>query len=197
MFIGHFAVGFGAKKYAPRTSLALLLTAPLLSDLLWPWFLLSGWERMCIDPGNTRFVPGPGIFSVVAQFAEVRGLGHGVCPDLSTPRALRARNRDHLARSVEPLGSGLGYAPPRHADLSRQPALRPRAIQLRRGHNGGRDYLARWGCLVVHERNKARRPQRAVRFCHLCRLASGPVRRRLLRPAAQWHLRPRLEQHPV
>ena len=41
----------------PRTSLALLLAAPLLSDLLWPWFLLFGWERVRIDPGNTRFVP--------------------------------------------------------------------------------------------------------------------------------------------
>jgi uncharacterized membrane protein len=57
MFIGHFAVGFAAKKYAPRTSLALLLAAPLLSDLLWPWFLLFGWERVRVDPGNTRFVP--------------------------------------------------------------------------------------------------------------------------------------------
>jgi membrane-bound metal-dependent hydrolase YbcI (DUF457 family) len=57
MFIGHFAVGFGAKKFAPRTSLALLLAAPLLSDLLWPWFLLFGWERVRIDPANTRFTP--------------------------------------------------------------------------------------------------------------------------------------------
>jgi hypothetical protein len=57
MFIGHFAVGFAAKRYAPRTSLALLLAAPLLSDLLWPWFLLFGWERVRVDPGNTRFVP--------------------------------------------------------------------------------------------------------------------------------------------
>jgi hypothetical protein len=57
MFIGHFAVGFAAKKFAPRTSLALLLAAPLFLDLLWPWFLLLGWERVRIDPGNTRFTP--------------------------------------------------------------------------------------------------------------------------------------------
>jgi len=57
MFIGHYAVGFAAKKYAPRTSLAVLLAAPLFSDLLWPPFLLLGWERLRIDPGNTRFVP--------------------------------------------------------------------------------------------------------------------------------------------
>ncbi len=57
MFIGHFAVGFGAKRFAPRTSLALLLAAPLWPDILWPVFLLLGWERMQIDPGNTRFTP--------------------------------------------------------------------------------------------------------------------------------------------
>ncbi len=57
MFIGHFAVGFAAKKFAPRTSLALLLAAPLFLDLLWPWFLLLGWEHVRIDSGNTRFTP--------------------------------------------------------------------------------------------------------------------------------------------
>jgi hypothetical protein len=57
MFIGHFAVGFAATKFAPRTSLAALLAAPVFLDLLWPWFLLFGWERVRIDPGNTRFTP--------------------------------------------------------------------------------------------------------------------------------------------
>jgi|SRR5580692_6456493 hypothetical protein len=57
MFIGHFAIGFAAKKFAPRTSLAALLAAPLLSDMLWPVLLLLGWERARIDPGNTRFTP--------------------------------------------------------------------------------------------------------------------------------------------
>src|SRR5437588_9872370 len=57
MFIGHFAVGFAAKKYAQRTPLVLLLAAPLFADLLWPIFLLLGWEHVRIDPGNTRFTP--------------------------------------------------------------------------------------------------------------------------------------------
>jgi len=55
MFIGHFAVGFAAKKFAPRTSLALLLAAPLLSDILWPFFLILGWEHVRSVPGITRF----------------------------------------------------------------------------------------------------------------------------------------------
>jgi membrane-bound metal-dependent hydrolase YbcI (DUF457 family) len=57
MFIGHFAVGFAAKKYAQRTPLVLLLAAPLFADLLWPIFLLVGWEHVRIDPGNTKFTP--------------------------------------------------------------------------------------------------------------------------------------------
>ena len=57
MFIGHFAVGFAAKRFAPRTSMATLLAAPLFLDLLWPFFLLLGWEKVRIDPGNTRFTP--------------------------------------------------------------------------------------------------------------------------------------------
>ena len=57
MFVGHFAVGFAAKKFAPRSSVAVLLAAPLFADVLWPFFLLLGWEQVRIDPGNTRFTP--------------------------------------------------------------------------------------------------------------------------------------------
>jgi hypothetical protein len=57
MFIGHFAVGFAAKKFAPRASMGVLITAPLFLDVLWPIFLLLGWEHARIDPGNTRYAP--------------------------------------------------------------------------------------------------------------------------------------------
>jgi membrane-bound metal-dependent hydrolase YbcI (DUF457 family) len=57
MFIGHFAVGLAAKKFAPRASLAPLVAAPLFLDILWPPFLLLGWEHVRIDPGNTRYTP--------------------------------------------------------------------------------------------------------------------------------------------
>jgi len=57
MFIGHFAIGFAAKRFAPRTSLAALLSAPLFLDMLCPLFVLAGWEQVRIDPGNTRFTP--------------------------------------------------------------------------------------------------------------------------------------------
>ena len=55
MFIGHFAVGFAAKKFAPRTSLAVLIAAPIFLDVLWPIFLLFGWEHVRIVPGITRY----------------------------------------------------------------------------------------------------------------------------------------------
>jgi hypothetical protein len=55
MFIGHFAVGFAAKKFAPKSSLAVLLAAPLFLDILWPIFLAFGWEHVRIVPGITRY----------------------------------------------------------------------------------------------------------------------------------------------
>ena len=57
MFIGHIAVGLAAKRVAPKTSLGLLVAAPLAVDLLWPIFVLAGVERVRIDPGNTAFTP--------------------------------------------------------------------------------------------------------------------------------------------
>jgi hypothetical protein len=56
MFIGHFAVGLAAKRAAPRTSLGLLITAPVLADLLWPAFLLLGWEHVGINPEGPPFL---------------------------------------------------------------------------------------------------------------------------------------------
>lgn len=57
MFIGHCAVGFAAKRAAPQASLGVLMTAPFLLDLLWPVFLLAGWEQVRIEPGNTVVTP--------------------------------------------------------------------------------------------------------------------------------------------
>jgi len=57
VFIGHFAVGFALKRAAPRTSLGWLMAAPQFLDMLWPCFLLLGWERVRIDPGNTPMTP--------------------------------------------------------------------------------------------------------------------------------------------
>src|SRR6185436_561165 len=56
MFIGHHAVGFAAKRFAPRTSLGLLMAAPLLLDCLWPAFLLLGAEHVRAEPTRPPFL---------------------------------------------------------------------------------------------------------------------------------------------
>ena len=57
MFIGHFAVGFAAKRVAPRLSLAALFAAAQLADVMWPVLVGLGIEQVRIDPGNTAFTP--------------------------------------------------------------------------------------------------------------------------------------------
>src|SRR5438270_704934 len=56
MFIGHYAVGLASKEFAPRTSMGALIAAPILLDLLWPIFLLLGWEHVSIAPNNNPFL---------------------------------------------------------------------------------------------------------------------------------------------
>jgi membrane-bound metal-dependent hydrolase YbcI (DUF457 family) len=57
MFIGHFALGFAAKRWTPRVSLAALFGAAQLADLLWPALVALGIEQVRIDPGNTASTP--------------------------------------------------------------------------------------------------------------------------------------------
>ena len=57
MFLGHYAVGFAAKRLAPRTSLGTLFLSVQLADLLWPLLLLVGLEHVRIDVGNTVVTP--------------------------------------------------------------------------------------------------------------------------------------------
>ena len=57
MFIGHFAVAYGAKRLAPRASLGTLFAAAQLPDLVWPWLVLAGVEHATIAPGDTAFTP--------------------------------------------------------------------------------------------------------------------------------------------
>ena len=56
MFIGHYAVGLASKKLAPGASLGALIAAPILLDLLWPIFLLLGWENVSIEPNRNPFL---------------------------------------------------------------------------------------------------------------------------------------------
>ncbi len=57
MFLGHIAVGLGAKRLTPRTSLGALLLSAQFLDLVWPAMLLLGLEHVQIEPGNTCVTP--------------------------------------------------------------------------------------------------------------------------------------------
>jgi hypothetical protein len=57
MFIGHFGLGFAAKRVAPKVSLGWLFVAAQFLDLLWPSLLLLGVERVRIVPGETVVTP--------------------------------------------------------------------------------------------------------------------------------------------
>jgi hypothetical protein len=56
VFIGHYALGLAAKRVAPRASLGTLFLAPSLADLLWPVFLLLGWEQVRVTGGANPFL---------------------------------------------------------------------------------------------------------------------------------------------
>ena len=81
MFIGHYGIGLGAKKAAPKISLGTLVLASQFLDLLWPTFLLLGWENVKIEPGFTKLAPLNFInypWSHSLLMALVWGLGFGL-----------------------------------------------------------------------------------------------------------------------
>ncbi len=57
MFVGHYALGFAAKRVAPRASLGTLFAAAQALDLVWPVLVLAGVERVRVAPGDTAFTP--------------------------------------------------------------------------------------------------------------------------------------------
>jgi hypothetical protein len=56
MFVGHYAVGLAAKRFAPRTSLGILIAAPILLDLLWSILVLAGREHVSIVDSSNPFL---------------------------------------------------------------------------------------------------------------------------------------------
>ncbi len=57
MFIGHYAIGLGAKRFAPAVSLGTFFLAVQFADLLWPTLVLLGVENFEIEPGITAVTP--------------------------------------------------------------------------------------------------------------------------------------------
>ena len=50
-------MALAAKRLAPRASLAVLILAAQLADVMWPVLVALGIEQVRIDPGNTAFTP--------------------------------------------------------------------------------------------------------------------------------------------
>lgn len=57
MFIGHFAAALVAKRIDSQPSLGSTFMAAQWLDLLWPVLLLTGTERVMIEPGNSATTP--------------------------------------------------------------------------------------------------------------------------------------------
>ena len=57
MFIGHFALAYGSRKWGQLSSLAVMFVAVQFLDLLWPIFVIAGIETFEIEPGNTALTP--------------------------------------------------------------------------------------------------------------------------------------------
>jgi hypothetical protein len=176
MFIGHFAVGFAAKKFAPRTSMAFLLAARLFLDMLWPIFVLAGWEQVRIDPGDTRytlldFVHYPWSHSLLMSIVWATLLAllyHRIAGDRTGPIALWIGGR-------KPLGVRLDHASSRHAALSRRPAPRTWLMEFNCRHDGCRNRHARcWG-VALRACDSCRGPHRKICVRRVCGLTGVAV----------------------
>jgi membrane-bound metal-dependent hydrolase YbcI (DUF457 family) len=82
MFVGHFAVGFAAKRAAPAVSLGTLFLAAQWLDLVWPTLVVAGVETVRLAPGLTAvtpldFVSYPWSHSLAAALVWALVLGGG------------------------------------------------------------------------------------------------------------------------
>jgi LexA-binding, inner membrane-associated putative hydrolase len=57
MFLGHFAAALVAGRAEPRLPLGTALLASELPDVIWPWLVLTGVEKVEIVPGDTVVTP--------------------------------------------------------------------------------------------------------------------------------------------
>ena len=129
MFIGHFALGFGAKKAAPAVSLGTLFLACQFADLLWPTLVLIGIERVDVTPGVTAMTPLDFVsYPVLAQPGRAVRVGVAVGGVYALARRPRRWRRDRAA-GHQPLGARRRDAPARHAaDAERPGAAGARAV---------------------------------------------------------------------
>jgi len=74
MIIGHYAVGFASKRFAPRSSLGVLMAAPLLLDLLWTIFITLRWAPVSVSALAFLSYPYSHSLAMAALWATVFSL---------------------------------------------------------------------------------------------------------------------------
>ena len=106
MFIGHFAVAFAAKRAAPRTSLGVTFVAAQLVDMLWPIFLLLGWEQVRIEPNANPFLTLDFTnYPWTHSLADGRGVGSRVRRTVFRGHEIQTRCDRRRAARAESLGA--------------------------------------------------------------------------------------------
>jgi hypothetical protein len=169
VFLGHFALGFAAKKADTGVSLATALVAAQLADVVWPFLILSGVERVAIAPGDTpvtplRFESFPYSHSLVAL--ALWGTAFGALHYLSRRRGRGAILLGLLVLShwvldvvshrpdvpLTPWGAtllGLGLWRSRPATLAAEGLLFACGVAVYVAATRGRDGAGRWGLATL------------------------------------------------
>jgi hypothetical protein len=169
MFLGHFALGFAAKKVDANVSLGTSFVAAQLADVVWPGLVLTGVERVAIAPGDTavtplRFESYPYSHSLVAL--AVWGAALGAVHFFSRRRARAAVLLALLVLShwvldvishrpdvpLSPWGGtvlGLGLWHSRPATFAVEGSLFACGVALYVAATRGRDGAGRWGLVAL------------------------------------------------
>jgi hypothetical protein len=90
VLLGHFAVAAASKRVAPKAPLWTLFLAAEWADVVWPVLVLTGVERVRIDPGNTAVTP-LAFVSYPFTHSLAMDLGWGVLLGLAAYWLLRDR----------------------------------------------------------------------------------------------------------
>ena len=189
MFVGHFGLGFGAKKAAPAVSLGTLFVACQFADLLWPTLVLLGYERVEVQPGATQVTPLElRQLSVLAQPARALRVGRR-CSARSTSSSGASRISAAVTVALLVVSHWVldyvTHRPDMPLTLDRPDAPRPRPLELDARHAGRRvdDLRRRPRCCICARRWRAIGSGRSAcgrssRFCSSSTSRASSVRRR-------------------
>ena len=167
MFLGHFALAFGAKKAAPAVSLGALFLACQFADLLWPVLVLLGVEEVRIQPGATAvtpldFVSYPYSHSLIALVGWGILVG-GAYTAVTRSRRLRGCDARRCWSSSHWVLDVITHRPDMPLTLTRDDPPRPGPVELDPGDAGRRAAHLRCGDRPVLPGDRGARSDRVRR----------------------------------